>query len=279
MAIAPANLTDARGRTLAAGPRRRVVSLVPSLTEAVCELGAADRLVGRTLYCVEPREALQAVPALGGTKNPDLDAILALAPDLVLACIEENKPEHLAAMEHAGIPVFAVMPRSLVDVDALLRDLGLLLDAGAAADRARRELAAARASTQAWCSRSGAPRRAACLVWKKPWMAAGGGNHITAVMTELGLANALAGREGYVETDLAELAALRLDLVLLPDEPFPFSARDAETLADAAVVAEPGRAVRLDGKLVCWYGTRTARALCELVRVLDAVPFSEPGSR
>ena len=279
MDSAPANLTDARGRVLAAIPHRRVVSLVPSLTEAVCELGAGDRLVGRTIYCVEPRDALLGIPALGGTKNPDLEAIAARAPDLALACVEENKPEHLAALEQAGIPVFAVMPRSLDDVDALLRDLGVLLDAGAAADLARGELATARASTAPWRARSGAPRRAACLVWKKPWMVAGGGNHITAVMTELGLENVLAGRDGYVAVEPAELAELRLDLVLLPDEPFPFSARDAEALADAAVVAAPGRAIRLDGKLVCWYGTRTARALRELVRVLDASLFSGPGSR
>lgn len=273
-----ATITDARGRTLAAVPRGRVVSLVPSLTEAVCELGAAERLVGRTIYCVEPRAMLAAVPALGGTKNPDLDAITESAPDLVLACVEENKPEHLAVLEQAGAPVFAVMPRALDDVAALLTDLGALLDVRAAAAQAVADLAESRRTATAWRTRLGAPRRAACLIWKKPWMAAGGRNHITAMMAETGLDNVLKERGGYVTVEPDELAALRPEVLLLPDEPYPFSAGDAAALVAAGAVADAGRAIRLDGKLVCWYGTRTARALGELVRVLDSRLFSEPGS-
>ena len=114
------------GSLPAAGGARRVVSLVPSLTATVADLGAADRLVGRTRYCVEP-PAVRRVPALGGTKNPDIAAVVALAPDLVLACTEENRPEDLAALRAAGIRVHAVMPRSLDGVDRLLGDLGELL--------------------------------------------------------------------------------------------------------------------------------------------------------
>jgi ABC-type hemin transport system substrate-binding protein len=254
------------------------VSLVPSLTETVCALGALERLVGRTIYCVEPREPLKAVPAFGGTKNPDLDAIIALGPDLALACVEENKPEHLARLEEAGVPVFAVMPRSLDDVAGLLANFGALLGVQPAAGRALSDLTAARLAAGPWRARLGEPRRAACLIWKKPWMAAGGGNHITAMMQEAGLVNVLSGREGYFAIELEELAALRPEVVLLPDEPFPFTHHAAWSLAAAGVVASRRRAVLLDGKLVCWYGTRTARALRDLMRVLEPRLFSAAGS-
>jgi ABC-type hemin transport system substrate-binding protein len=271
-------LTDARGRQLPAAPRRRVVSLVPSLTETVCGLGAGGLLVGRTMYCCEPREELAAVPAFGGTKNPDLAAILALSPDLVLACAEENKPEHLAQLEAAGTAVHTVMPRSLDDVASLLADYGALLDAQPAAGRALSELTAARLAAGAWRARLGEPLPAACLVWRKPWLAAGGGNHITAMMREAGLENVLAGREGYPEVKLDELAALQPAVVLLPDEPYPFTHHAAWSLAAAGVVPTRRRAVLLDGKVVCWYGTRTAGALRELVRVLESRLISAAGS-
>ncbi|MBE0565027.1 MAG: ABC transporter substrate-binding protein, partial [Krumholzibacteria bacterium] len=113
---------------------RRIASLVPSLTQTVCALGARHRLVARTIYCAEPRDELAAVPACGGTKNPDLARILAMQPDLALCCDEENKPEHRHALAAAGVTVHTVMPRSLDDVDALLRDYGGLLGAGGGAD-------------------------------------------------------------------------------------------------------------------------------------------------
>lgn len=271
-------LADARGRRLPATPHARVVSLVPSLTETVCRLGAGSQLVGRTMYCVEPREELTAVPACGGTKNPDLAAIIALSPDLVLACAEENKPEHLEQLEAAGLAVHTVMPRSLDDVAALLADFGALLGAQPAAGRALSELAAARLAAGAWRERLGPPLPAACLVWRKPWLAAGGGNHITAMMREAGLENVLAGREGYPEVQMDELAALRPAVLLLPDEPYRFTHHAAWSLAAAGVVPARRRAVLLDGKLVCWYGTRTAGALRELVRVLESRLFSAAGS-
>lgn len=271
-------LTDARGRSHEAFARGRVVSLVPSLTETVCALGAGAALVGRTTYCVEPRAELQAVPACGGTKNPDLGRIVALRPDLVLACVEENKPAHLEELEAAGIAVFTVMPRSLDDVSALLAAFGALLGAGPAAGRALSDLTAARLAAGAWRSRLGAPLPAACLVWKNPWLAAGGGNHITAMMREAGLENVLAGREGYPEVGLDELAALGPAVVLLPDEPYPFTHHAAWSLAAAGVVPTRRRAVLLDGKVACWYGARTARALRELIRVLETRLLSAPGS-
>jgi hypothetical protein len=104
----------------AAESPRRIVSLVPSMTESVCRLGAADRLVGVTRYCVEPADELRAVARVGGTKNPKLEAIAALEPDLVLVNTEENRSEDVAWLR-ARMPVLEHCPRTVVEAAAALR--------------------------------------------------------------------------------------------------------------------------------------------------------------
>jgi ABC-type Fe3+-hydroxamate transport system substrate-binding protein len=268
MSPPPDPQTDARGRTIPPGPYGRVVSLVPSLTETVFGLGAQERLVGRTRYCIEPKGRLSGILSCGGTKNPQLDTIRSLAPDLVLACVEENKPEHLQELEDGGIAVFAVMPRTLDDVSTLLRQFGALLDAQVVAGRTMADLTAARLHAGEFRQSLARPLRAATLIWKKPWMVAGGGNHIDAVMKEVGLINAMGDKEGYFTVELDDLAARGLDLVLLPDEPFPFTHHAGWSMAAAGVVSARSRALVLDGKLLGWYGSRTARSLRALVKLL-----------
>jgi ABC-type Fe3+-hydroxamate transport system substrate-binding protein len=268
MSPSPETLTDARGIEIPPGPYSRVVSLVPSLTETIFGLGAQARLVGRTMYCIEPKGRLSGILSCGGTKNPELDTIQSLSPDLILACVEENKPEHLTELEDAGIPVFAVMPRSLDDVSTLIRQYGVLLDAQVVAGRAMADLTAARLHAGDFRQSLKRPLRAATLIWKNPWMAAGAGNHIDAVMTEMGLINVLADRKDYFEVELEDLAKRQLDLVLLPDEPFPFTHHASWSMAAAGVVSGRRRALVLDGKLLSWYGTRTARSLRALVKLL-----------
>ena len=264
----PEPQTDARGVEIAPGPYGRVVSLVPSLTESIFGLGAQARLVGRTTYCIEPKGRLGDIPTCGGTKNPDLETIRGLEPDLVLASVEENKPEHLLELEEGGVPVFAVMPRTLDDVSTLLRQYGVLLGAQVVAGRTMADLTAARLHAGEFRQALIRPQRAATLVWKKPWMVAGAGNHIDAIMKEVGLVNVLGDRKGYYKVELDDLAARHLDLVLLPDEPFPFTHHDSWAMSAAGVVPACHGALVMDGKLLSWYGTRTARSLRALVKLL-----------
>ena len=273
MSNAPA-ITDSRGHRLPLRPYLRLASLVPSLTETVCRLGAGGLLIARTVYCTEPRDILADVPACGGTKNPDLARLRELQPDLVLACLEENKPEHLSALELAGIPVFTVMPRRLDDVSALLRNLGSLCGRENEAGRLLADLTAARLSCGEMRRNSphpARPPRAAVLIWKNPWMAAGGGTYINAVCEEVGLENVLVHRPDYFTVTLDELAALKPDFVLLPDEPYRFTHHDAWSLAAAGVVGDRRQAVLLDGKLLSWYGARSAASLRTLVRLLEPI--------
>jgi ABC-type Fe3+-hydroxamate transport system substrate-binding protein len=260
-------ITDARGRKIVARPYERIVSLVPSLTDTVCTLGGLSRLVGRTIYCEEPKLLLHGVPTCGGTKNPDFEQILALEPDLIIASLEDNRAVHLDDLETLGLQVFTVMPHSLDDVDALLRDLGVLLDAGARAEDARTELRNARELAAGSVSTRGTVPTLA-MIWREPWLAAGQKTFIDAMLRELGLANVMTARTGYPELDLDDLPGLAPALILLPDEPFRFSKRDAVILAEAAGI-DPDRAVRLDGKQLGWYGTRTAASLRRLIVSLE----------
>jgi ABC-type Fe3+-hydroxamate transport system substrate-binding protein len=265
------HIKDGRGIPVPIGPYHRVVSLVPSLTETVCGLGQRERLVGRTIYCCEPRGTIESVPAFGGTKNPNVAKIIELQPDLVLACVEENKPEHLKDLYDAGIAVFAVMPRSLDDVATLLSDYGVLLDAGLESGRALSDLSAARLTAGVFRAQQSRTLRAATLIWKDPWMAAGGGNHINAVLLELGLENVLVQKPDYFEISLEDLAQRKLDLIFLPDEPYRFTHHDSWSMAAAGVVPSRTDAILLDGKLLTWYGTRTAPGLRALIKLLKKI--------
>ncbi len=276
-------IVDARGRELRLADPRRVVSLVPSLTETLFELGLGARLAGRTRYCVHPADDVAGVPVFGGTKDPDLDGIIAARPDLVLVCLEENKPEHLEAMEAAGVALHAVHPRSLADVRRLLGDYGRLFGAGEAVAELLAEFDAAEAEAAAFRQRllGGRERapRAATLIWREPWMASGSGTYIHAMMAALGLDDAFAARRDYFETSLDQLRESDLDLLFLPDEPYPFSEREAEELVTAGALARGRESVLfVEGELLTWYGSRTPRALRELVLLLGErlAPASKP---
>lgn len=251
-------LSDSEGNSFAVLPCSRVISLVPSLTEAVIELGGGDRLVGRTRYCLHPSADVADLPAMGGTKDPDLDAICGAGADLVLVCREENRREDAEALMAAGQRVFVTDVTDLDDVETLLADLGELL--GVASDRAIGDLRSARAEA-AVRREEAVSRRAATLIWKNPWLAAGGGTYVDAMMAEAGLANVYAGEERYRATDLGDLSDRETQLVLLPDEPYSFSAEDAREIQAATGAG----AFPVEGEMMTWFGTRSARSLRALL--------------
>lgn len=225
------------------GPPARVVSLVPSLTESVAGT-AAQLLVGATDYCTHP--AGLAVPRVGGSKYPSVEAILALRPDLVLANMEENRREDVSALRAAGVPVWVTNPRDLpAALDSLARLFaGLCLPAPA-------WLAAARA---AWSAKladpSAGPRRPAVVpVWRRPWVVIGGDTFAGDLLHRLGVDNVYAdAADRYPRPPLAELRDRGAELVVLPDEPYRFTAADGPE-------AFPGLPCALvSGRHLTWYG-------------------------
>ncbi|WP_243317836.1 endonuclease III [Geothrix paludis] len=235
------------------GPQR-IVSLVPSVTELLVQWGLAARLAGRTRYCIEPRWIRNTVPAVGGTKNPDLDRIRDLAPDLVILERDENPKEVADALTTLGIPWMALEIRTVKDCVRALRQLGERLGAVEAAE-AR---ASALEATLKGRRRKG-PRTLA-LIWKDPWMSAGPDTYVGDLLRSGGLAPV--GPDRYPTLTDDDLEALAPELILLPTEPYRFNRRHQAELQRRF----PGAEVRVvDGQALTWYLSRTEQGL-DLVR-------------
>lgn len=231
----------------------RVVSLVPSLTEAVA-VTAPGLLVGATDWCSHP--APLDVPRIGGTKNPRVAQVLDLRPDVVLANEEENRTADLDALRGAGVAVWVTAPQ---DVPAALTSLDRML----AACRLPRPEWLAEAE-QVWAALPPrAARTAVVPIWRRPWMALGRDTFAGDVLRRLGVGNALAGSpERYPRIDLTALPPH--DLVVLPDEPYAFTADDGPE-------AFPGvPAVLVSGRHLTWYGPSLVEAPAVLQASLHA---------
>lgn len=240
-------MKDVRGRELVfSSPPRRVVSLVPSLTETLFDLGAGHSVVGITDFCIFPPEL--PLPRLGGTKNPHVDQIRALAPDLVHMNLEENLQRHGDAIE-AFAPVFVTEPKSVEDVALLIEQLGSIHD------RVQRALELAAALREETASMPRRPFTFACPIWKKPWMWCGGDTYVSHLVEAAGGRNVLGDRTRYPQASLEEVLALRPDVLFLPDEPYLFTNEDASEIGGVKVIGP------FPGHLFTWHGTRTLLGL------------------
>jgi ABC-type Fe3+-hydroxamate transport system substrate-binding protein len=244
------------------GAPRRIVSLVPSLTEALFALGLGGRVVGVTDWCVHPAEAVAALPKLGGTKNPDLPAILALRPDLVIANQEENRRKDVERLGAAGIAVWVTYPRTVRDGAALLREIASL---GASAEAIRDVVEPVERALQAALAARGGPRaRVFCPIWRDPWMSVGPDTYAHDLLALCGGENVFGGRSDrrYPRVRLAEVESAAPEVVLLPDEPYAFGPIDAAEIARLDIPASrEGRIHLIDGTWVSWYGPRIRSAL------------------
>jgi ABC-type Fe3+-hydroxamate transport system substrate-binding protein len=243
-------------------PARRIVSLVPSTTELLCALGLADALVGVTVYCVEPRDVVRTKTRVGGEKDPDLDAIRALGPDLVVANIEENTREHVEALRAAGIRVWLTYPRSVAESLTMIRELGEVTGAEAAARALLDELTPLYADLRARLA-GRRPTRVFYPIWREPWMTVGHDTYIHDLLATCGGASVFVDRARYPTVTLDEVAGREPEVVLLPDEPFRFRRahlRDFDAYPAMPAVRD-GRLHLVDGKPFSWHGPRLADAL------------------
>ncbi len=257
---------DDTGRELElAAPASRVVSLVPSLTELVCDLGAAAALVGVTSFCTEPPEVVAGLAKVGGTKNPDVDAISALAPDLVLVDRDENRLQDFAALEAAGLPVYVAEVRSAAATAETVRSIGELLGRREPAERLAAEIAAALRHPPATSA------RVFCPIWRNPWMAFNRHTYAADLLAQCGGVNVCNDLEpAYPQVTLAQIGGLAPDIVLLPDEPYVFAEKHIKDLAelDDTPAGRQRRFHLVDGKAMFWYGRRTIGAVAELRRLI-----------
>ena len=254
---------DAAGRLHSpAGADARIVSLVPSLTELVFDLGLGERLVGRTGFCVHPREALRAVPKVGGTKDVNLARIPELAPTHVLVNMDENRRETVDALAAFVPHIVVTHPNTPQDNLVLFALLGGVFGADAAAARLAHELRAVLDEAAALRAAL-ADERVLYLIWREPWMTVARDTYIAATLAEVGWSTLPAVEGG--ETGAARYPAFDWDApwlagverVLLSTEPYRF--RAAHLAEVARLAARP--ALLVDGEMVSWYGSRAARGL------------------
>lgn len=243
----------------------KIVSLCPSLTELVFDLGAGDELCGITRFCVHPVGRVDGVEKVGGTKDPDVGRIVELAPDLVLFNEEENRRQDAEALGAAGVRILNSFPKDCGDTAAMVRSIGSALGREPVAEaialdiegRARRT----RAEVKARVEGGARPLRWAYLIWRDPWMAVNDDTFIAALLNQAGGVNLFADRdERYPSFDLAELAASDVDRVLLSTEPFPFVEAHRAEVADL-LGFELDRVLVVDGELLSWHGSRTPRGI------------------
>ena len=238
----------------------RIVSLCPSLTELVFDLGRGPELVGITEYCVHPAEGVAKVEKVGGTKSPKVERIVELAPEIVLLNEEENRREDAEALARAGIACHVSLPRDADETAVMVRSI-----AEALGKRERGEEIAGEIERRAAGVRDAVRGLAsvpfAYLIWRKPWMSVNADTYASALLELAGGTNVF-GAEGarYPEITTAELAARAPQRVFLCTEPFGFLPRHADELARETGIARE-RFVIADGEYLSWHGSRTPRGI------------------
>jgi ABC-type Fe3+-hydroxamate transport system substrate-binding protein len=253
----------------ARAPARRIVSLVPSLSEALVALGLGQRLVGVTEYCVEPPGAFDGLPRLGGTKDADVAAIVACEPDLVIANREENTARVVRRLAERGIDVWVSYPRTVREGVQLLAELAELGADEAARARVVAPARAALTGAEARQLQEAGPR-VFCPIWRDPWMTIGRDTYIHDLIELCGGRNVFADERDrrYPIVTLEAVVAAQPEVILLPDEPYAFGPGDVEAFRQLAIpAARTGRIVPIDGSLVSWYGPRIAQAIQVLARI------------
>ncbi len=255
---------------------RRIVSLVPSWTETLFSFGLGERIAAVTRFCAEPADAVARVVKVGGTKNPDIAAILRLKPDLVVANAEENRRQDIESLRAAGLPVFTTFPRTVPGaLESILR-LGAVLGCEAQASALARDIVGAVSEIEAGLGIWSKFRlRVFCPVWKNPWIVFNANTYAHDVLRMLGFHNVFASAgERYPRTTIEDVIGRRPDLVLLPDEPYKFRPPDVEQLKAELPAGLARRVLIVSGRDLHWYGVHMVEGLRALNKRLARVRAS-----
>jgi ABC-type Fe3+-hydroxamate transport system substrate-binding protein len=264
--VRPAQWVDALGQRLAPADDARIVSLVPSITETLIDLGLRDRLVGRTGFCIHPRRAVRDIAKVGGTKDVKLDAVRALRPTHAIVNIDENEAPTVQALREFVPHVVVTHPNAPVDNLALYRLLGGLFGRDAEAEALCVRL---QARLDALGGVDWPPETVLYLIWQQPWMTVAADTYIARTLAAVGwrVPHPPGGDKGaarYPRVADLQATAAAVDRVLLSTEPFRFGERHVRDLR----LRLPGKPVDLiDGESTSWYGSRAISGLAELARL------------
>ena len=255
-------VTDMMGRqvTVPVVPQR-IISLVPSQTELLYDLGIGERVVGITKFCVHPEEWFRNKTRIGGTKTIHIERIYELRPDLIIANKEENEQSQIEALSQQ-YPVWVSDIQTLPDALRMIQEVGALVNEGAAAQQMASEIGDGIAAIQ----QAAVPKRVAYMIWYNPWMSVGHDTFVSHMIQTMGWHNVLESMNRYPEITIAQLKELQPELILLSSEPFPFKEKHI-----AEIQAElPEVDVQLvDGEMFSWYGSRLQKAVPYLQQLIN----------
>jgi ABC-type Fe3+-hydroxamate transport system substrate-binding protein len=259
------SFTDALGQRFGRAEGARIVSLVPSITETLIDLGLREQVVGRTGFCIHPREVVRDIAKVGGTKDVRLDAVRALAPTHVIVNIDENEAPAVDALREFVPHVVVTHPNVPPDNLLLYRLLGGIFGGGAAAEGLCARL---QARLDALAAAEWPPETVLYLVWRDPWMTVASDTYIAATLAAVGWRvphgpGGPAGAARYPRVADLDAAAAQVDRVLLSTEPFSFREQHVRELRRRLA----GKPVELiDGEWTSWYGSRAIGGLQQLAQ-------------
>lgn len=226
----------------------RIVSLVPSLTELLFQLGLVDQIVGRTKFCIHPSDSVSLIPKIGGTKNVNIQKVIDLNPDLIIANKEENTKEDVEALE-STFHVHVSHISNYEEAIEAIKDIGLLTNRQIEAE----SLVAAINSKFSNLEHIQTSKRVAYIIWQNPYMTVGADTFIHDMLRRCGFINVFHDQTRYPTFSAAELIDLKPDIILLSSEPFPFKEKHIQSFENQF----PNAKVKLvDGEFFSWYGNR-----------------------
>lgn len=230
---------------------KRIVSLVPSLTELLLDLGLHQELIGRTRFCIRPENRVQDIPVVGGTKNPRIDKIRDLKPDLVIANKEENRREDVLELkQHFRVIVTEIS--SIEDALLTIYELGNIVGKPREAERLTGRISQRLAERPAVAS-----LRTVYFIWREPWMTIGGDTYIHDVLQHWNLENIFGNLTRYPGIELEQLSRRNPELILLSSEPYPFKEKH---LPEIKEYCPDAKILLVNGQWFSWYGSRMLSA-------------------
>ncbi len=225
---------------------KKIISLVPSLTELLIDFGLKNQLVGRTRFCVHPEKEVEDIPIIGGTKNPRIDKIRELQPDLVIANKEENRKEDIEVLRQ-DFEVEVTDISSIGEAITAIKQLGKKLNV-----KEKAENIVSKIENRLKQCPDASPLKTIYFIWKEPWMTVGGDTYISDVMAHWNLDNAFKDVTRYPIISLDELENYRPELILLSSEPYPFKEKHIPAVKEACPDA---RVLLVEGEWFSWYGS------------------------
>ncbi|WP_047985490.1 ABC transporter substrate-binding protein [Ornithinibacillus californiensis] len=246
------NIQDHLGRTVTLpNPPKRIISLVPAITDTMYHLGLEDKIIGRTRFCIHPKDKVKQAVNIGGTKEIKLDRIHELKPDLIIAEKEENTKEIVETLEQY-YPVFVFEVKKIADVYRMIEDVGMLTEFE---EESTKLVADIQHAFSMLPNVHG--KRAAYVIWQRPYMVVGKDTYIQSLLQEMGFANPFVTYEGrYPVVTEEDFQQAELDYILLATEPYPFREKHLEEFQEMLPNVKP---VIVDGEMF-WYGARMVEA-------------------